>query len=403
MSKVRFRAALPLIAAATLGPLVAGVVAAQSTARDSSGVRLTPIMLRGGTNALRLASTPAFDIGGQTGDSLYEFNHVRGLVRLHDGTIVVANGNPQQLRFFDSHGRLVRTAGRKGSGPGEFQSPTRLFSLRGDTLVVFDSPGRRIVLFAANGTHLSTHALTPPGDRREPAIIGAFADQRLLAGSSDVQTVPPRPLPYYFGQHAFVYGLDGRAGSDIGPFGEGEHFVQHTVPEFGNIAYWDLAFGRQTTIAARGNDILVGDGSTFELKAYSRAGALIEVLRAATTPERLTDAERSAYRENELKGLAPRERAIAVKMVDEMPYPKLLPSFKRFFVADDGRIWIQRYPHVAESQERWIILDARGRFLDELALPAGFRLWAAGVGYALGVYRDEDDVEHVRQYALASR
>src|ERR1019366_8570515 len=119
------------------------------------------------------------------------------------------------------------------------------------------------------------------------------------------------------------------------------------------------------------------------------------------TPERLTDAERNAYRQSELRGVQPSDRAITEKMLDEMPYPKVIPMFKRFLVAEDGRIWIQRYPHVGEPQERWVVLDARGQFLDELTMPPRFSLWSAGAGYALGIYRDDDDVEHVRQYALA--
>lgn len=401
MIERRFRTATTLLLSMLFAAFAAFSAGAQSASRDSSGVRLTPIVLRGPTGALVIAATPSVDIGGTAGDSSNELNRVRGAVRLRDGTIVVANGNPQQLRFFDSRGHFVRNAGRKGSGPGEFQSPTRLWVLRGDTLLVYDALARRIVLFGSTGNHLGTRVLASPPSRSQAVIFGAFPDHSLFAGSSDIETAPPRATPYYFGQHVFVYGLDGQPGQDIGPFGDGEHFVQQTVPERGGTAYWDLAFGRRTTIAARGNGILVGDGSSFELRSYSRAGALREILRAAATPERLTDAERNAYRQSELRGVQPSDRAITEKMLDEMPYPKVIPMFKRFLVAEDGRIWIQRYPHVGEPQERWVVLDARGQFLDELTMPPRFSLWSAGAGYALGIYRDDDDVEHVRQYALA--
>lgn len=376
--------------------------AGQSTFRDSAGVRLTPITLRGHTGVLKLSPRPTIDIGGAPGDSSYDLNRVRGAVRLHDGTIVVANNNPQQLRFFDARGRFIRTAGRKGNGPGEFQSLTHLWALRGDTLLVFDAPAQRISLFRSNGDHLSTQILVAPKGRRQPTILGAFADQRLLAGSSDVQTAPPRATPYYFGQHVFIYGLDGQPGQDVGPFTESEHFVQHTVPEHGGTAYWDLAYGRRTSIVARGNEVIVGDGTTFELRSFTRAGRLQEIWRALTAPERLTERERAAYRADALKGLAPSGRAIEEKRLDEMPYPALIPAFKRFFVADDGRIWIQRYTHVGESQERWVVLDGHGQFLDELTMPARFSLWAAGAGYVLGGYHDEDDIEHVQEFTLAS-
>lgn len=391
---------LTLTLVAAMRPLP---VEAQVATRDSAGVRITPITIRAATGRLTISSTAVVDIGGASGGTTAELSRVRSVVRLADGTIVVANGNPQELRFFDSRGQYVRTAGRRGSGPGEFQSVPLLWAIRGDSLLTYDARAQRILLFDATGKHIATHPLMPPPGRSLGGILGVFADNALIAGSSDATSLPPRATPYYLTRHIFVYGLDGQHRADAGGFGDGEHFVQRTTPENGGVAYWDLAYGRQTTVVPRGNDLLVGDGSTLELRTYTRAGALKEILRATTPSEPLTAAEVAAYRARVLAEATPADRLIEEKRLAEMPYPKAIPAFKRFLVAGDGRIWIQRYPRVGDAKQRWVVLDARGQFVDEVTMPERFALFTAGAHYVLGVYRDGDDVEHVRQYAIAAK
>jgi 6-bladed beta-propeller protein len=399
----QFRLSGPLIAALAISLLPSRTIAAQAGSKDSAGIHITVTTIGAATGALRLSAAPTLDLGGTQASAEFEFNRIRDVVRLHNGTIVVVNGGNQQLRFFDAHGAFLRAAGRKGAGPGEFQNPSHILKLPGDTLMVSDDFARRIVLFSPGGDHLRTEVLVSPPGRREPIIVDALPNRTLIAGSIDITTLPPRADPYYLTQHLFLYGLDGKPQSDVGSFTDRESFVQHTVPERGGTAYWDLAFGRQTTVAARGGGILVGDGSTFELRGYTRAGALREIIRSPVTPEVLTATERDAYRRDELKDVKPQDRAIDEKMLDEMPYPKNIPAFRRFLVADDGRLWVQRYPHVGELSDRWIVLDAKGMYLDQLVTPKGFRLFRAGADYALGVYRDEDDVEHVQLYPLSLR
>src|SRR5688500_8692279 len=67
----------------------------------------------------RVAERPLLDIGKAEAEPQYELSQVRGMLRLADGTIVVAN-QQNELRYYDKTGKYIRTAGRKGDGPGEF-------------------------------------------------------------------------------------------------------------------------------------------------------------------------------------------------------------------------------------------------------------------------------------------
>ena len=48
----------------------------------------------------------------------------------------------------------------------------------------------------------------------------------------------------------------------------------------------------------------------------------------------------------------------------------------------------------------WDVFDPTGRWLGPVRMPTGLRITDIGSDYVLGVWRDADDVEHVRMYEL---
>ncbi|WP_353269434.1 hypothetical protein [Gemmatimonas sp.] len=75
------------------------------------------------------------------------FGFVANVAILSNGSVLVADQYEQRIVLTDSTGRYVAAAGRKGRGPGEFQSRARLMRLRGDTIGVDDGTLRRMSIF----------------------------------------------------------------------------------------------------------------------------------------------------------------------------------------------------------------------------------------------------------------
>ena len=48
----------------------------------------------------------------------------------------------------------------------------------------------------------------------------------------------------------------------------------------------------------------------------------------------------------------------------------------------------------------WRVFDRTGRWSGTVTMPARFNPMDIGSDYVLGLWRDEDDVEHVRLYRL---
>ena len=65
-------------------------------------------------------SVPELTIAGTAANGGLVFESASGATRLSDGTIVIADGLGSAVRFVTSEGVLLRTVGREGGGPGEF-------------------------------------------------------------------------------------------------------------------------------------------------------------------------------------------------------------------------------------------------------------------------------------------
>ena len=68
-----------------------------------------------------MADEPELHIGVEEGAPEYMLTHVGGALRLADGRIIIADRDNLELRFYDSKGRHLKSAGGRGQGPGEFE------------------------------------------------------------------------------------------------------------------------------------------------------------------------------------------------------------------------------------------------------------------------------------------
>ena len=67
-----------------------------------------------------------------------------GDFKIHNDRIYIADTKKQKVYAFHKTGKLIKSSGRQGKGPGEFVNGPRLLSLSGDNVYVI---GRRLFLF----------------------------------------------------------------------------------------------------------------------------------------------------------------------------------------------------------------------------------------------------------------
>lgn len=398
----RFRRLLRFLLALAL---VACVLRTSATAQtgattDRAGVTVHTIDLSRPQARIELRQ-PAQTVLGSGNDDRAFLLGVVGVVRLSDGTFVVANSGTAELKLFDARGRYRQSAGRKGRGPGEFEQLGYVTTLANDSILAADAMLRRISVFDRSGRHARTTSLEVPQGRRAPRVVSAVRGRWLIVATPDIETAPARPEPYHFTQELFLYDLEGRPVRALGRFPEAERFVQPVSPQHpqrGN-SYWSLAFGRSTAITGFDEVFAIAEGTAVEVKLFDARGALRAMIRSPYNTPVVTAQDREAFGREALAG-ADRSpmRAMIERMVEEMPYPARFPAVQNVMADAAGRLWIKRYQRPSERAETWWVVTRQGQFVGEATLPPGARLRAVGETSLITLERDQDDVELVREY-----
>jgi hypothetical protein len=99
-----------------------GNAGAVTVRRDSGGITIAESQQPIWTAASQwsIDPKPFLSLGVTSGDTAQMFSGIVRALRLENGSIVVLDGDSRQLRLFDSAGVLIRVAGHRGNGPGEF-------------------------------------------------------------------------------------------------------------------------------------------------------------------------------------------------------------------------------------------------------------------------------------------
>lgn len=406
---MRRRAIVALLALAACGgdPRAPAAVAV----RDSAGVRIVESLGRAwdSTSAWRLAPAPVAAIGADADDPAHALSFVNGVRRLSDGTLVVADNGTRELRVFDAAGRLVRTIGRSGEGPGEFRSLGQLYRCAGDTLVARDF--QRLQVVTRDGSFaraVSPQALLGGGYRDYQGVSADCARLLVVARERRPADAPPETPQ----RHVLLW---------TDPLGErADTVAAHRGPDvlaiqvMGRATVVPQPWGATPSHALGPDDALhVGRGDTAEVRTYDAAGRLRRIVRWAAEPSPVTDADRRLFAERHAAFVRrfPDERPIMGAVGRTPRAPGAKPYFTSLLADDRGHLWVRTYPAESTGWPQivdfepdpaadWLVFDPDGRLLGTVRTPAGLRVIEVVDGHVVGVWRDADDVEHVHVYRL---
>ena len=391
---------LPLI-----GAFVACVDDRQSSTaivRDSAGVRIVENTTGHweSKDQWYLGSTPALDIGGGETDANYQLFRVRGVMRLSDGTVVVANDGSHELRFYDADGNHVRTVGGQGRGPGEFTEIFHAVPCGTNSIVTFDRQSRRVSVFDAVGQFL--HSFSPaslieggwpplsiscqPGGRM--AVVGR-------GGSPGPSLAEPGPsrrsVPIFIGQ------TDGDSFKRFGVVDGSESYLWRSE-RAGYLS--PRPFGTVTSVAIANDRLYVATGDRYEIEVYTLEGDLTELIRKRYTPPRVTAGDIQRFKEVMLDTLSfPRRRQLVEPLFDQVQHRETMAAYGRMLVDGTGHLWVEEYLRPGDEQPLWTVFTPEGKMLGDVETPPDLQLVQVGRDFVLGVRKDQLGVEHVQRAA----
>ena len=354
-----------------------------------------------------LSPEPETVIGSEDGPEEYSLYQVRGIVRLDDGTIVIANNGSDELRYYDSNGRHKKSVGQDGYGPGEFKIMWGMWRV-GDSLVISDRGQDRISVFSAEGEYGRTVMLHREPSGSAPKGVGVFSDGSILGATLVLDPNAAMDGRFEFSRtnasHVRFNG-DGEIINTIGEFlfAEGvSETLESEVDEKNDRAisrgvFASSPFGRVGSTFAVGDFVYHGSGDSYEIQVYSKEGALVRLIRRPIENPPVTESDKDDFREGWLEGNGDWGR----RRVNDLVFPETKPAFQSFTVDNQGNVWIaENATEVEDNIIEWTVFDTEGRMLGSVEVPRGGRTPFISGDYWMAVWYTELDVEQVRVYRV---
>lgn len=267
-----------------------------------------------------------------------------------DGRLAVLLRDERRIIVFDTAGKILYTAGREGSGPGEFRFPATPQWL-GDTLWVSDGALSRLTPFG------------PTGKAGKSLSIPAMANSFLLKDGS-VASMPARFYRPGGGSESIplVVNRTTRSGKELPPL---LAMTRHwRVLQFNGTVIGPQPFddGELLDMASDGSGLVVVERSTenrensFTVTRVGVSGDTIFRSSIEYEPVQLGD----EMIDSVVRAYTETHQTSAETVTGALYLPGHLPPVTRVVAAGDGSTWLRLEATMADSVE-WLVLDSSGK------------------------------------------
>lgn len=342
---------------------------------------------------------------------------VSDLVVDGEGSIYLSDARLPAILNLGPTGDFRRLIGRRGSGPGEFQSVYALGFYR-DSLWALDPGQVRLTFFPLEGRGASTipygiYASSrenrgPTSVRGIPTAVlpdGSLLVQETLRDSAS-QRKPGKELLLRAERSLEVVDTLARMPQDHSRMGfvyqSGEvHYVQ----PFGDDPLYAVSADGRIVVTVTREAAQNGGPGRFLVTAW-RGGSERAFTREITyRPRALTQSMVDSLVRTLVSRVADARTPITADSIRRHLYrPEFRPPVETVRVARDGAIWLLvHFDDSPDGAAEWLQLSPRGFELTRVSLPADFRLMEADGRMLWGVRPDAMEVPQVVRYLVPSR
>jgi hypothetical protein len=289
-------------------------------------------MNRGPDRPLEWTFTRVLRLGGKDeGPEAFSFLQ-RGLVASGlDGEVYVLDVLANRVAAFDSLGRVLWLAGRKGGGPGEFQAPMSITVSPSGEIEVPDVGASTITRFDREGAYLGSERLAFPPYRSRLAHS---------AGGLAITT------PLYDGTLMYVRGADT---TELARTPEnGAKMV--TFRKCGVALRLGRLFAPELLWGANTERVAVNAWPDYRVSIYVGARLALSVRRDVVPSEPSVELIRARYPRGFFVRREGTEcRVPAEQLMDQLGVAPLVPTIADVLLSPDDELWVIRSPTAAAA------------------------------------------------------
>ena len=304
-------------------------------------------------------------IGAAEGAEEYMFIRLRGLAVDDEGAIYALDQRKPRVDVFSSSGTFLRSIGRKGQGPGEFQTPFFISLSPAGELMVGGMDRRSY--FDRSGVFL----------RSQDNTVQPFAFIKYLANGDTVGTrmVMEEQKPRY---EVVLCGPDIKQKSVLAFSRMPDPSAKYDL--FASVIRWDVSGGKEIACAS-------GEGD-YSLSVFDKDGGVVRKILKDYDPVPVSDAD--IERLMKQHGFESR---------DEVTAPRDLPPIRWIYADEDGRIYVATWQRDAKSGiALFNVFDPEGRYLCDYLIPGEPIVFKSGKLYA--IVEDADGIQYIKRYRM---
>jgi hypothetical protein len=314
----------------------------------------------------RLSLREDLCIGRDPGDMEYVFADLRSIQVDDEGDIIALDWKDNLVKVFDSRGRHIRSFGKHGQGPGELQSPGRLYLQGGKRIAIMDGGNSRYALYSK------------AGECQKEFNMGQYRVFRTIPDSQG----------RVYGDQLIFDPTPGIQLLKISPdFSTAEVVVEF---KYGTArGTLDVIFDRLTYGVFADDRFYWARSSKYQIHILDPEGREIRRVIKDYDPVRVTSEDKDKLAK-EYMG------------VEKDRIPGEFPPLSYVLADDLGRLYVRTYEKDDPGAGIYDVFDPEGRFFTRLALPEEELLFVVKRGRAYCMINEdpEDGIPLIKRYVM---
>jgi len=298
-------------------------------------------------------------IGEAEGREEYMFSVIRAIEIDDKENIYVADTKGNHIREFDKNGGFLRTIGREGQGPGEFQRITNIQITSENELMVHDRYTFRLTFFSLDGDYLRTVLLK--GIQAFTIKVNSMGNY--LVRTIDFDSATPRAayeLKVYSSDLAFIRTI------------ARDKFRSTEAP----LQPWMASKFLPSDL------IICGFRESYEFQIIDSEGKAVRKVTKDYSPIKISEEEKKKR-----------------KLPQSSELPRCFPAFQDFSVDEENRIFVQTWERTENEEGYYFdVFDSEGKYIAKIALKFPPKVWKNNKLYT--IEEDEEGYQFVKRYKV---